>query len=45
MANNKKISIDPKALLDKIKNMPKSELIAYAVILLGAILLIIGLLI
>lgn len=40
---NKKISIDPKALFDKIKKMPTKELIAYAVILLGIILLIIGL--
>ncbi len=43
--NNKKISFDPKALLDKIKNIPTNKLIAYAVIILGAILLIIGLLI
>jgi len=40
---NKKISINPKALLDKIKKMPTNKLIAYAVILLGVILLIIGL--
>lgn len=43
--NNKKISIDPKAWLRKLKALPMNKKIAYGVLLLGIILLIIGLLI